>query len=155
MEHDSSQLTWTAPEFDESPMHQRALRILLVVFLAIIIYALVENSSIMAITFVLLGTITFLHSRKPPKTLDCAITSESVVVAKEAYMFENIESFWIIYEEDEKSLFLKTRGSLIASVRIPLGTMNPNTVRDTLLKYIREVRYEPTLVDTLSRFLHI
>ncbi|QQR77189.1 MAG: hypothetical protein IPJ67_03520 [Candidatus Moraniibacteriota bacterium] len=155
MEHDSSQLIWMAPEFDESPIHQRALLILLVVFLAIIIYALIENSSIMAMTFVLLGTITFLHSRKPPKTLDCAIASESVVVEKEAYMFENIESFWIIYEEDEKSLSLKTRGSLIASVRIPLGTMNPNTVRDTLLKYIREVRYEPTLVDTLSRFLHI
>ncbi len=155
MKHDSSQLTWTTPEFDTLPGHSQTLLILFGVFLAIIIYALIENSSIMAITFVLLGTVTFLHSRKFPKILNCTITSEGIIVEKEIYLFDNVESFWIIYEETEKSIFLRTRGSLITSVRIPLGTMSPNTARDTLLKYIREVRYEPTLVDTLSRFLHI
>ena len=149
------QITWSAPEFDTSPVHSRVLLALLGVFLAIIVYALIENSSIMAITFVLLGTVTLLHSRKPPKTLDCAITSEGVIVEKEAYMFDNIASFWIIYEEDERSLFLKTHGSLIASVRVPLGSMNPTTVRDALLPAVREIKYEPTIVDTLSRFLHI
>ncbi|QQS16064.1 MAG: hypothetical protein IPK84_01765 [Candidatus Moraniibacteriota bacterium] len=155
MTNNPPQLTWTAPEFDESPAHSRALLLLLGVFLAIIVYALIENSSIMAITFVLLGTVTFLHSRKSPKTLRCAITSEGVVVEEEIYAFDNIKSFWIIYEEDERSLFLKTRGSLIASVRIPLGSANPVALREALLTSVREVKYEPTVVDTLSRFLHI
>lgn len=155
MERPPLQLAWTAPEFDTSTANISALLLLLGIFLAIIVYALVENSSIMAITFVLLGTVILLHSRKPLKILNCSITSQGVTVEKELYDFDNIESFWIVYEEDEKSLFLKTRGSLIASVRIPLGEMDPNVLRDALVDSVREVKYEPTLVDTLSRFLHI
>ena len=155
MEPTPSHLTWTAPEFNTPTANTPTLLLLLGIFLAIIIYALVENSSIMAITFVLLGTVTLLHSRKPPKTLNCSITSKGITLEKEFYDFDNIASFWIVFESDEQSIFLKTSGSLIASVRVPLGDMNPNTVRETLLKHIRETKYEPTLIDTLSRFLHI
>lgn len=147
-------LSWTAPDFDASS-HSRVPLFLIGIFLAIVVYALIENSPIMAITFVLLGTVTFLHSRKPPKTISCAVTEKSVVRDKEEYPFDNIASFWILYEPEERSLFLKTYGSLISSVRVPLDTMNPNTLRETLLKNVREVKYEPTLIDTLSRFLHI
>lgn len=155
MNSQNSPIQWSAPEFDASSAHPHAIIFLMGIFLAIVIYALIENSPIMAITFVLLGTVTFLHSRKPPQTLDCAITPESIIAGKEEYVFDNIASFWIIYETEEQSLFLKTKGSLISSVRIPLGNMNPNTVREALLGNIREVKYEPTLLDTLSRFLHI
>ena len=155
MEPTPPQLAWTAPEFSTPTANPSALFLLLGMFLAIIVYALVENSSIMAITFVLLGTVTFLHSRKPLKTLDCSITSQGVAVGKEFYDFDNIASFWIVFEADEQSIFLKTRGSIIASVRIPLGDTDPNTAREALLRYARETKYEPTLIDTLSRFLHI
>jgi len=146
---------WTAAEFDASSEHSREPLFFIGLFLIIIVYALVTNSPIMAITFVLLGTVTFLHSRKPPRLLECAIVSDGVIVEKEEYTFDNIASFWIVYEPTEHSLFLKTKGSLISSVRIPLGNTDPNAVREILLPRIREVKYEPTLVDTLSRFLHI
>jgi len=150
-----SLLSWTAPEFDASSEHSRAPLFLVGLFLIIIVYALVTNSSIMAITFVLLGTVTFLHSRKPPRLLECAIVDNGIIVGKEEYVFDTITSFWIIYEQGEQSLFLKTKGSLVSSVRIPLGNTNPNAVREMLLPRIREVKYDPTLIDTLSRFLHI
>lgn len=154
MDPKNSPVRWSAPEFDAS-VGSRAPLLLIVVFLGVIVYALVENSPIMAITFVLLGTVTFLHSRKPPRVLDCAITEDGVVVGKDFYSFDNIASFWIIYEPEEQSLFLKTKGSLVSSVRVPLGDTSPNDLRETLLRNVREVKYEPTIIDTLSRFLHI
>jgi hypothetical protein len=153
MKQTSPPLRWTAPEFDSSST--RAPLLLILVFLGMVVYALIENSPIMAITFVLLGTVTFLHSRKPPRTLNCALTKDGLTVGQELYPLDNIASFWIIYEPGEQSLFLKTKGSLIASVRVPLGNMSPNTLREALIGNIREEKYEPTILDTLSRFLHI
>ena len=151
----SSELSWQAPDFESSPMDRRVFLGLIALLLGIIVYALVENSPIMAITFILLGMVTFLHSRKPAKTLACRLRKDTIIVGNEAYPFDNIASFWIIYEPGEKSLFLKTKASLISSIRIPLGDMSPNRLREALLPNIRELKYEPTILDTLSRFLHI
>lgn len=148
-------LSWQAPEFESSQADRRVFLGLITLFFAIIVYALVENSPLMAITFVLLGTVTFLHSRKPTRILTFQVTEDAVISGSEVYPFENIASFWIIYEPNEQSLFLKTKASLISSIRIPLGDMSPNHLREALLPNIREVKYEPTILDTLSRFLHI
>ncbi len=155
MATDTLPFSWSAPEFDESLAHSRFVLALLGIFLVIVAYALIQNSAVMAITFVLFGMVVYLHSREPIKTVGCAITAEGVVVAKDLYAFDNIESFWIIYEENDRSLFLKTRGSLISSVRAPLGSVDPNTVRSHLVQHAREAKYEPSIIDTLSRFLHI
>lgn len=151
----SPTLSWTAPEFEGAATHPRAPLVFIGIFLGIVVYALVVDSPIMAITFVLLAAVTFLHSRKPARTLECALTKDGIRVGNELYTYENISSFWILYESGEKSLFLKTKGALISSVRIPIGNINPNTLRSALINTIRETPYEPTLIDTLSRFLHI
>lgn len=149
-------LAWTAPEFEPSPANARILLALGAIFSGVVIYALFKNSAIMAITFVLLGMVTMLHGTRPAKEVPCAIRKDGVLLGKELYVFENIRSFWIIYEPGEHNLFLVTSGSLLSSVRVPLGTTSPETVRSTLRSLgIREVPYEPTLVDILSNFLHI
>lgn len=148
-------LTWTALEFNQNTRQSSILFGIIGVLVAVIIYALITNNPVMAITFVLLATVTFLQGRKRPKTLSCAITVEGVTVGDEQYVFENIRSFWVFYEPEEQSLFLKTNGALIASVRVPLGNMSPTIIREAILPFAREEKYEPTLIDTLSTFLHI
>jgi hypothetical protein len=123
--------------------------------LAIIIYALVSNSPIMTITFILIGIMGFITLEQDPKILHCAITKDGVIVDRDLYAFENIESFWIVYEEEDQHISLKTTGKLTPFVSIPLGDENPVTVRDILIQYAQEEKHDPSLIDTLGKMLHI
>ena len=125
-------IEWVAPEF---PSPRRSLRVLFAlvgVCIAIVVFALVKNSPIMAITFVLLGTLTVLHSQKTPSLIECAITWDAVHMGREEYAFEHIKSFWVVYDESDRCLFLKTNGVLVSSVRVPLGEMNSSGITRVL-----------------------
>ncbi len=153
---DNAPVEWSTLEFEPSPQHSRALLTVSVIFVAVIAYALVQNSPIMAITFVLLGTVTFLQSRGTPKRIKCLIDRKTIRIGEEVYPVENILSFWIEYSPNEKRLTLKTSGAFISTVRVPLGDASPNAVREALTAIgLREERYSPTVIDTLSDFLHI
>jgi len=109
----------------------------------------------MAITFILIGIMGFITLEQAPAILHCAITEDGVIVNKELYAFENIESFWIVYEEDEKYLSLKTNGKLIPFVNIPFDDEDPNTLHEILSVYLKEEKHDPTLIDTIEKMLHI
>ncbi len=148
-------LSWSALEFDAHPQHGRIVTAFLLVFMAIIVYGIVMNSPIMAITFVLLGLVTYLQTQKTIQTMTYTITHEGIHAGRDFYDFENIRSFWIVYSPEEHAIFFQIKGSLVSSLRIPMGEMSPNVIRNTLLSFVKEEKYEPTVVDTISAFLHI
>jgi hypothetical protein len=123
--------------------------------LAIIIYALATNSPVMAITFILIGIMGYITLEKNPTMLRCAITKDGVIVDRDLYAFDNIESFWIVYEENDQYISLKTNGKLTPFVHIPLGEENPVTVREILMEYAQEEKHAPTIIDTIGKLLHI
>ncbi len=148
-------LQWSAAEFADRDIPRSFYLWTGGFLLATIAYALVTNSPIMAITFILIGIMGFITIEKTPAVLHCSISKEGIIVDRELYDFDNIESFWIIYEEHEKYLSLKTNGRLTPYAHIPLGDENPVTVRDILIQYIEETKHDPTLVDIIGKMLHI
>lgn len=128
------------------------------ILLAIIAYAVYSNSPVVAITFILLGITGYLVLNKPPRFLDFAIFYRGVIVGKEIYEFENIESFWIFYEPEEtgmKVLSLHISGALLPFVHLPIGKEDPVKIREALIKFIPEVKQDVGLVETVERLLGI
>lgn len=148
-------LQWQTPEFESREISRNFYLWSGAFILATIVYALATNSPVMAITFILIGIMGYITLERDPLMLRCAITGEGVIVEKELYVFENIESFWIVYEEDDKYISLKTTGKLTPFVHIPLGNENPAKIRDILIEYIPEEKHDPTLIDTIGKMLHI
>jgi len=64
----------------------------------LIVYALVTNSPIMAITFILIGIIGYLQLKKEPQIINYTITHKGIIAENQIYEFENLESFWIFYD---------------------------------------------------------
>ncbi|MDD5083985.1 MAG: hypothetical protein PHT88_03595 [Candidatus Moranbacteria bacterium] len=148
-------LQWETLEFEPQDISRSFYMWIGIFLLLTILYALATNSPIMAITFILIGIMGFVTLEQDPKMIRCAITTEGVILDKELYVFENIQSFWIVYEGHEKYISLQTTGKLTAFVHVPLGNENPNEARTILLKYVPEEKHEPTLIDTIGKLLHI
>lgn len=148
-------LEWHAPEFSLLPGSVRGAGWLAFLFVILTAYAVITNNPIMAFTFVLFAMVIFLRMRKQPAIISCAINTSGVRSNNDWYDFENIQSFWILYEPDDRRILLETNGALAPFASIPLGDANPTAIRELLIRFIPEKRSDPGIVDTLARFLHI
>lgn len=149
-------LHWQGPEFEHYTKEKIWYVVASVILSAIIIYALVTNSPVMAILFVTIGIVGYIQLEKFPRVLDFKVTIDGVMAGRELYEFDNIKSFWIFYEPPHtKILSLHTDAILTPYIHIPVHQIDPVELREILLEFIPEVKQKPTLIDTVERVLHI
>jgi len=147
---------WEAPEFEAKPRDERKYIFLGFILTAIIFYAVYTNSPVMAITFILIGIVTYLYSHKAPRKLVFQITQDGVQVANELFEYENIKSFWIFYEPGgRKEISLQTKSLLSPYVHIPVHDQDPVYLRKCLLKFIPEIKQKPGTLDSLEKALDL
>jgi positive regulator of sigma E activity len=149
-------LHWQGPEYEHYPKEKLWYAVATLILSAIIIYALVSNSPIMAITFVLIGVVGYVQLEKFPRVLDFKVTIDGMIVGNELYKFNSIKSFWIFYEPPHtKILSLHTDAFLTPYIHIPVHQIDPVKLREVLLDFVPEVEQEQSFIDTLERLLHI
>ncbi len=147
---------WQAPEYEMIRGDRRWYLYLSLILFAIIGYAVFTNSPIMAITFILIGVVEYIYINKEPRTLTFKITPEGIFAGNELYPFENIKSFWILYEPPHiRVISLHTKGTLLPFIHIPVHDEDPVKIRGILLEHISEEKQEMRFVDTLERLLRL
>jgi hypothetical protein len=150
------QVHWQAPEFEVFD-RDRKWYIYITLALAFTIgYAIYTNGIVMAITFILIGVVGYIHINKTPRNMDFMITYDGVLAGRELYDFENLMSFWIFYEpEGKKAISLRTKSHLVPYVYIPIHEEDPLELREILIKHIPEVKQEEGIVEVAERVLRI
>jgi hypothetical protein len=147
---------WQAPEFEVYEQDRKVLTYIALVLAVIIGYAVYQNSLIMAITFILIGVVGYIYIDKEPRTMDFLITHDGVIAGSEIFEYENIKSFWIFYEADDKKVIsLHMNSGIMPYVHIPIHNEDPVKIREALLQNLHEIKQSHNFVDTLERFLRI
>ena len=128
-----------------------------VVLIGIVAYAIYTNSPLMAIVFILIGMISYLSLNRDPEMIRFTITTKGISTGKEFYEYGHLRSFWIMSDHPDipKELIIETSGALVSHVLIPLADQNVDAIRSLLVTRLSERKYEPGLIDTLGRILHI
>jgi hypothetical protein len=161
---------WRAPEYEVFERDKKWYLYITLALTGIIGYAIYTNGIVMAITFILIGVVGYIHINKEPRILDFIITPEGVLAGRELYEFENLLSFWIFYEANpprlaemarrreaggKKSVSLRTKSHFVPFVHIPVNDEDPVKIREILIKYIPETKQEEGLVEIAERVLRI
>lgn len=147
---------WRAPEYETFERDKKWYIYMTLALAAIIAYAIYTNGIIMAITFILIGVVGYIHINKEPRTLDFMITYDGVLAGREFYDFESLLSFWIFYEPDGKKVIsLHTKSHLVPFVYIPIHEENPVELQEVLMKHIPEIKQEEGIVEIAERILRI
>jgi hypothetical protein len=144
--------TWEAHEYEYIEKHPKWYWVMGIILMAIIVYAIVTNSILMAITFILIGMLGYYFAEREPHLIQMEINPEGVIVDKTMYEYDDIKSFWIFYETESgfKVLSLHSQKTFLPHIHIPIGDANPVLIREVLLNYIPEIRQEMGIVDRLS-----
>ena len=104
--------------------------------------------------FVIVAAVALvLHASHPPKRVYCEINDRGIIVDKTLYPFLTIDSFWIPHDEFPHKLILRSRKLFMPLIIIYVDEVDPESVREVLLKYIAETEHhEPFLKHLLDGF---
>ena len=147
--------SWEAPEYEHFEKHPKWYWVMGGILLAIVVYALVTNSILMAITFILIGMLGYIYAEREPRIIRMEITPDGIRVDNYFYDYDDIRSFWIFYEVEEniKVLSLHSKKTFLPHIHIPIGNANPIKIRETLLQYLPEIKQELSIPDRLERLI--
>lgn len=146
---------WEIDEFERRPIEKRTGLVIVLVLFAVIGYALYTDSILMAITFILIGMTGYIYSRRQSETLHCQITRTGIIINREFYPFDNIESFWTIEESEHSILSLKTNAIIAPYLHLPIHESDIDTIRVILSEFVPEEEHPRSMVDIIERMLHI
>ncbi len=153
--YSESVFSWQAPEYEYFQKHPKWYWVMGGILFAIIIYALITNAILMAITFILIGMLGYVYAEREPRIIQVEINPDGIRVDNYFYDYDDIRSFWFFYEVEEnfKILSLHSKKTFLPHIHIPIGDANPIKIRETLLNYLPEIKQELTILDRLERII--
>ncbi len=104
--------------------------------------------------FVIVASVALvLHAAHPPKQVRYEINDRGIVADNVLYPFLTLEAFWIPHDEVPHKLILKSHKLVMPLLVIYIEEVDPEDVREILLRYIAETeQHEPFLKHLLEGF---
>ena len=131
-------LSWPVDEYER---HERGL--LWYVFFGMVgatglFYALAIQNFLFAVIIIMFAVIIGLSSLRDPRQMDFAVTEVGIGVGHQFFGFKELDSFWILYDEDVKNLYFEFRKSMRPHLVVPLYDIDPLPIRELLLEFLDE-----------------
>ncbi len=146
--------SWRAPEFEKYEKGRDWFLFFGIVILVLVIVSLLAKAILPAITFIMLGALTFVFSKKSPRDIKFAVRKDGVLIDNKLYEWGTLASFWIFYKPGEiKVLSLRSKKPLMPYIHLSLGSENPTQIRRVIMRYLPEEEQEEPVIDGIARRL--
>ncbi|MFA6432850.1 MAG: hypothetical protein WCV82_03520 [Candidatus Paceibacterota bacterium] len=123
-----------------------------IITLALSVVAFLFGQPITGIFIIVAAVALVLHSSHPSQAVHYEINDRGIVFGSELYPFLTLESFWIPHDEMPPKLLLKSRKLFMPLIVVYIDEVDPEQIREVLLKYIAETEHrEPFLKHLLER----
>jgi hypothetical protein len=153
MEDSEETLEWTAPEYEQTERSPDWFWGVGIVIFAILIVCIVLKNFLLAL-IILVGTGTlYAFTQRDPEMITFKLTPDGIVAKNEVFPFKHTESFWVAEERWPHKLFIKTDRFFFPHVVIPLDEANPESVRQYLRQYLKEIPHEESMIEIFSEYL--
>jgi len=145
-------LTWDAPEHHHTEKNNDWYWAVGIITLTAASLAFIFGNVIFGI-FIIVGVFALLvHSSRKPALIRIEINDRGVVIDNTLYPFLTLESFWIDAHEVPSRLLIKSLKTFMPYITIHIADVDPEEVRQLLLKYIAETEHhEPITQKLLER----
>ncbi len=154
----TSVIEWEFPEYTPAIRTKKWYVLMILILLALIIYAILTDNFLFALIIVMFGIIIFINQRHEPQKIKITLSSQGIKLGEKEYPYSQLSNFWLIYNPPVvKNLYFIFKNSWRPHLSIPLTEQNPLEVRSFLRRYLPEdleQEGEP-LSDVLGRLFKI
>ena len=124
-----------------------------IITIALSAVCLIFGQVITGIFVIVAAAALVIHASKAPRRIHCEINDRGLVIYGALYPFLSLESFWIPHDEVPPKIILKSHKMLMPFIVVYIEEVDPESVREVMLKYIAETEHhEPFLKHLLEGF---
>jgi len=150
----SLETSWDAPEFEYRPKSVSWYWLSIIIAAAVVAFAIWDRNFLFGV-FVVIAEILFIAwGNETPATLHFTLTENDLEIGNaKSYQIKLFENFSVNEQENwaEVSFAFKTK------LRVPLKVLVPKVkieeIRKNLKPSLREVEFEPSLLDSLEKII--
>jgi hypothetical protein len=146
-------ISWNAPEhlhFEKKTDWYWSVGI---ITLALAAVAFIFGNAITGIFVIVAAVALVLHASRAPEPKYHEVNDRGIMVDGTLYPFLTLDSFWIPHDEFPPKILIKSRKTFMPLIVIYIDEIDPEDVREVMLKYIAETEHhEPFLKKVLERF---
>jgi len=106
---------------------------------------------LLAVLIALGGFTAFLQAHSKPRVITFRISRRGVQIGSTRYPYSSLQSFWVIDEEVNDRVILKSQKLFMPFLILPYDSTktDPDEIRDFLLEYLDEEEMEEPLFQQL------
>jgi len=147
-------ISWQAPEFTFHKKSTDWFWAVGITTIALIIASILIRNFLLVILAGISGFSILMYGAKRPNIIDFSISNKGIQAGNKIYFFDDLKYFWIRYDPPHtKQIILESNKLLMTHLSIPLGDIDPDVAKETLLKFIKEKKIEESFSETVSKFL--
>ncbi len=120
-----------------------------IITLALAVVCVILGSIITGILIVVAVSALILHVSKPAEPVECAVNDRGIVIDRVLYPFLTLESFWVPHDDLLPRIIVKSHRTFTPLIVIYIEEVDPEAVRQILLKYIAETEHHEPLLKHL------
>lgn len=138
-------ISWDAPEHHHTEKDNDWYWAVGIITVTIAALAFIFGNVIFGI-LVIVGVFALLvYGSKKPEMIHVEINDRGLVIHDVLYPFLTLESFWINAHERPPKILLKSRKTFMPYIVIYIEQVDPEVVREIILKYITETEHHEPL----------
>ena len=155
-EYESKEITWEGPEFEYRPKDISWYWISIIVAVICIGFAAWQKNFLFGL-FVLVAEILILTwGNQEPKMFNFRLTEKGLFVGdKKFYPYQDMEAFSCHGKDgsDLENIVFKFNKHLRRPLRITFLKKSSEEIQSLLAKNVKEINYEPSLIDSIEEFI--
>ena len=131
-------IAWEALEFTEYERNKGWYVLVAIAGVLLTIGALLLQQWLTAVVFVLGTYVVMRHANDKPRTFHYSIGRHGVQAADKYIPFNDLKSYWIVYNPPTRNLTLQRTGRFKPLIKIHLGEVDPDAVHTALKEHLPE-----------------
>ncbi len=145
-------ISWEAPEFRHYPKNPGWYITLTCISLMVVVFFIIQRDFFAAVSLAIISGFVFFFARQTPEIVPIELNNRGVHFGNLRFPYKQIKHFWVVHNENHKTLNLHTTALLNNIMILELEDQDPEVVRMFLIKHLPE--HEESRETPIQRITH-
>ena len=151
----SHEINWQAPEYEYKPKSADWFWTVWIVAIGATIASFLLNNILFGIFILLSAFSVSIYASKKPSLINFSLSEKGISINNKLILYSTLESFWVTEDpnptDGRRKILFKAKRKTSPYISVPLTekTIDSKEIKECLLKHLKEIEHNESLLQTI------